>query len=119
MTYATYSEFVRSADELPFDIFRARWLLMPECDNIKEFDPDDLDHSTNVLHDLYDEIRRPIGSLRAISGLSQKKFADRFAIPCRTVQNWEARGGCPIYLRLLIRQSLGLPSLEELLGVEP
>ena len=119
MTYATYSEFVRSADELPFDIFRARWLLMPECDNIKEFDPDDLDHSTNVLHDLYDEIRRPIGSLRAISGLSQKKFADRFAIPCRTVQNWEARGGCPIYLRSLIRQSLALPSLEELLGVEP
>lgn len=118
MTQATYSEMIRSADELPFDLFRSRWLLMPECDSILGFDASNLDHSAEVLRTVYDEINLPIQSLRAASGLSQRRFADLFAIPFRTVQNWEARGGCPIYLRLLFRPHIGLTPISEILGVD-
>ena len=47
----------------------------------------------------------PIKTLRARTGLSQAKFADKYGIPKRTVENWE--GGVnepPTYvLRLLER----------------
>lgn len=41
--------------------------------------------------------------LRALTGLSQAAFADRFHIPKRTIQNWE--GGvseCPVYVLELL-----------------
>ena len=49
MTYKTYSEFVRSADEQPFELFRARWLLLPDCESISGWSPYDLDHGAELL----------------------------------------------------------------------
>lgn len=117
MTYKTYSHFVRSADEHPFELFRAGWLLLPDCESITGWDPADLDHGADLLRSIYDIVNRPIADIRAASGLSQQAFADRFAIPRRTVQNWEGRGGCPVYVRLMIQQSLGLSDLPAMLGV--
>ena len=117
MNYRTYSEIIKTA-ESPFPVFRSRWLLMPESESIQGFDPNDLDKSTEILRKVYEEINLPLSEIRAASGLSQREFADRFAIPFRTVQNWEARGSCPVYLKILLRQSVGLPSLLCLLGVE-
>ena len=36
-----------------------------------------------------------IKELRAITGLTQKKFSERFKIPLRTVQNWESGTNTP------------------------
>lgn len=46
----------------------------------------------------------PIKELRASSGMSQRKFAEHFGIPHRTLQDWE-RGiaKCAPYLIELIR----------------
>ena len=117
MTYKTYSELVRSADEHPFELFRARWLLLPDCESITGWNPADLDHGTMLLQDIYGIINRPISDIRAATGLTQQAFADRFAVPIRTVQNWESRDCCPVYVRVLIQQALGLADLPAMLGV--
>lgn len=117
MTYKTYAEFVRSADERPFELFRARWLLLPDCESITGWDPADLDHGAMLLQDIHGIVNRPISDIRAAAGLTQQAFGDRFAIPIRTVQNWESRGCCPVYVRVLIQQALGLADLPAMLGV--
>lgn len=117
MTYKTYSEFVRSADEQPFELFRARWLLLPDCESISGWSPYDLDHGAELLQRIYNIVNQPIADIRAAVGMSQQAFADRFAIPRRTVQNWVARGGCPVYVRLMLQHELGLFDLPAMLGV--
>ena len=74
MTYKTYSEFVRSADEHPFELFRSRWLLLPDCESITGWDPADLDHGAELLRDIYDIVNRSIASIRAACGLTQQAF---------------------------------------------
>lgn len=54
-----------------------------------------------------------VRDLRKAAGLTQLDFSRRFAIPKRTVENWEAKPGanareCPLYTRLLIADALGL-----------
>ena len=59
-----------------------------------------------------------VRDLRKAAGLTQADFARRFAIPKRTIENWEAKPGanareCPLYTRLLIADALGLlPEVE-------
>lgn len=48
---------------------------------------------------------KTIKEIRAITGLSQTAFGERYHIPMRTIQNWE--GGqreCPEYVRLLLER---------------
>lgn len=41
-------------------------------------------------------------AIREVYGMTQAQFAERFEIPLRTVQNWEQRSCCPVYvLRIL------------------
>lgn len=117
MTYKTYAEFVRSADEHPFELFRARWLLLPDCESITGWNRADLDHGTELLQEIYNTVNRPISDIRAACGLTQQAFAAKFAIPLRTVQNWESRDCCPVYVRVLIQQALDLADLPAMLGV--
>lgn len=54
-----------------------------------------------------------VRDLRKFARLTQADFARRFAIPKRTIENWEAKAGtnvhtCPLYTRLLIADALGL-----------
>lgn len=50
-----------------------------------------------------------IKDIRTATGLSQAAFAKRFSIPRRTVENWESGTNvCPIYVRLLLAQAVGL-----------
>lgn len=45
----------------------------------------------------------------AASGLTQRAFAERFAIPLRTVENWcTGQRECPVYTRLMMQECLGL-----------
>lgn len=118
MTLKTYAEFVRSADEQPFELFLGRWLLMPDCSSIEGFDETDLDLSSEVLKRVYDVVNRTVDEIREKANMSQSEFANRFAIPLRTLQNWEYRGGCPVYLRLLFQSALNQCDLYTMMGIK-
>lgn len=57
---------------------------------------------------VWDLAHLTVGEIRSHTGLTQAQFAERFCIPLRTVQNWEYRGGCPDYVRLMLARLCGL-----------
>lgn len=63
----------------------------------------------DALRGIYAAATRPVREIVAATGLSQMAFGERLCIPRRTVQDW-CRGlrECPVYVRLLIQQALGL-----------
>lgn len=61
------------------------------------------------LGQLWDACRRSVKDIAAAAGMSQRKLAERFCIPYRTVEDWCAgRRECPIYTRLMMQECLGL-----------
>ena len=63
----------------------------------------------DALRDIFTAVSRPVRQIVADTGLTQAAFAEHLCIPLRTVENW--CGGlreCPVYVRLLIQQALGL-----------
>lgn len=61
------------------------------------------------LRAVWDAVHRPVRDIASAAGLSQRKLAERFLIPYRTMENW--CGGvseCPLYTRLMMQQCLGL-----------
>ena len=50
----------------------------------------------------------PIKMLRARTGLSQSKFAERFAIPVRTLQGWERGKHVPDYVIFLLERCIAV-----------
>lgn len=54
-----------------------------------------------------------IKELRSETGLSQKKFADKFEIPVASLQNWEAgRTSPPPYVLFMIKSILAMEGSE-------
>ena len=61
------------------------------------------------IGDIWDVAHLTICDIRQHTGLSQAKFAIRFCIPRRSVEDWESgTRHCPDYLRLLLAQAVGL-----------
>lgn len=61
------------------------------------------------LGDLWDACNRTVKDIAAAAGLSQRKLAERFCIPYRTVEDWcSGNRACALYLRLMMQQCLGL-----------
>lgn len=44
--------------------------------------------------------------IRDMYGMTQARFAEKFEIPLRTVQNWEQRSCCPAYVLHIIEMCL-------------
>ena len=64
---------------------------------------------------IWDVAHTTIRDIRAATGLSQVAFAQRYCIPRRTIEEWEAgRRKCPPYLRLLLAQSVGIYKKPEI-----
>lgn len=118
MTTKKYAEIVKSASEMPEQLFVSRWILMPEIECIPGVQLDDLDKTKAVLSGIYKTINLSLSEIRAQAGLSQGKLAARFAIPLSTVCNWEARKCCPVYVRLMIMEVLEMWSPYKNMGVE-
>lgn len=118
MTYSQMTEIIRSAATTQEQIFVGRWLLMPESESICGFTSDNLDTNKEVLKGLYATINQPVVKIREQAGLSQKQLADRFVIPIKTVQGWETRTNCPIYVKLMMMELLGLINLQKVFGVD-
>lgn len=65
------------------------------------------------LGQVWDAVNRPMREIPPAAGLSQRKLAERFMIPYRTMEDW-CRGvrECPAYVRLMIQECLGLLPVE-------
>ncbi len=62
-----------------------------------------------VLGEIYDACHRSVRDIVAVSGLTQRAFAERFCIPLRTVEDWcTLRRECALYMRLMMQECLGI-----------
>lgn len=61
------------------------------------------------LGSIWDAAHRSVREIAALSGLSQRKLAERFFIPYRTMEDW-CRGlhAPPDHVRLMMQECLGL-----------
>lgn len=60
------------------------------------------------LGSIYDAVHRSIKQIAADAGLTQRKLADRFCIPVRTIEDWCAgKRTPPDYVRLMMQELLG------------
>ncbi len=61
------------------------------------------------LGSIWDACNRSFKDIASEAGLSQRKLAERFCIPCRTVEDWSTgKRECNIYIRLMMQECLGL-----------
>lgn len=61
------------------------------------------------LGQIWDATHRTVKEIAADAGLSQRKTAERFGVPYRTMVDWGAgKSQCPIYTRLMMQECLGL-----------
>lgn len=79
-------------------------------------DDDGADIPATRLEDLgriWDASHRSIKEITAAAGLSQRKLAERFGVPYRTIENWCGEvSTCPLYTRLLMQECLGLFAVD-------
>lgn len=62
-----------------------------------------------ALGQIWDAAHRTVPEIAKAAGLSNRKLAERFCIPYRTVEDWAAeRRESPLYVRLMLQQCLGL-----------
>ena len=65
---------------------------------------------------IYDAMHRSVRDIASAAGMSQRKLAERFIIPYRTMENWcGGQNPCTDYARVMMQQLLGLmPTPEQL-----
>ena len=66
------------------------------------------------LGQVWDAANRSTKEIALAAGLSQRKLAERFMIPYRTMEDW-CRGvrETPAYVRLMMQECLGLLPIEK------
>lgn len=89
------------------DAFISDWALS----SVWEDDPD-ADVPSDRLEQIgaiWDAAHRSVKEIAAAAGFSQRKLAERFSIPYRTMENWcGGQRSCPDYVRLMMQECLGL-----------
>ena len=74
---------------------------------------DDTDRLASDMRNIYQVSHMTMLDLLFASGLTKAAFSRRFLIPLRTVENWVSGiRPCPIYVRLMIADLLGLVAVE-------
>ena len=77
------------------------WWDIPENDI-----PDD---RIRAIGDIWDACHRSVKEIAEEAGLSQRKLAERFCIPYRTMESWGGeQRSCNLYVRLMMQEILGL-----------
>lgn len=60
------------------------------------------------LGSIYDAVQRSVKQIASDAGMSQRKLAERFCIPVRTIEDWCAgKRTPPDYVRLMMQELLG------------
>lgn len=86
------------------DAFSSDWALS----SIWNDNDSDLSDLASLCGKVWDIAHLSVAEIRAHTGLTQAEFAIRYCIPFRTVQNWEYRGGCQDYVRLMLARLCGM-----------
>lgn len=61
------------------------------------------------IRTIYIACTRSIKDIAAAAGMSNRKLAERFCVPYRTMEDWSAgKSSCPIYIRLMMQEILGI-----------
>lgn len=103
--YTLYSESANYADE---DAFVSDWATSSVFDPAPDLAAPDYDAIISDLRAIWRATHRSIKELRAVAGDSQAQFAERFCLSRRTVEDWETRSKCPLHIRIMMSQILGL-----------
>lgn len=103
--YSIFSDAL-SNEDASRESFVSDWALS----SIWEDDTQDIPNERiTEIGDIWDVAHLTICDIRQYTGLSQAKFATRFCIPRRSIEDWESGARkCPDYLRLLLAQTVGL-----------
>lgn len=65
------------------------------------------------LGELWEACNRSVKEIAKVADLSQRKLAERFCIPYRTVEDWcTEKRECTLYLKLMIQECLGILKVE-------
>ena len=110
MTYETYRDLITAAltaESEEMFISAPGW-----ADWMDEYG-DDTDRLVSDMCNIYQVSHMTMLDLLSASGLTKAAFSRRFLIPLRTVENWVSGiRPCPIYVRLMIADLLGLVAVE-------
>lgn len=110
MTYETYRDLIAAAltaESEEMFISAPGW-----ADWMDEYG-DDTDRLVSDMCNIYQVSHMTMPDLLSASGLTKAAFSRRFLIPLRTVENWVSGiRPCPIYVRLMIADLLGLVTVE-------
>lgn len=110
MTYETYRNLVSdalNAENEEMFIAEQGW-----ADWMDEYG-EDTDRIAGDMRNIYQVSHMTMLDLLSASGLTKAAFSRRFLIPLRTVENWVSGiRPCPIYVRLMIADLLGLVTVE-------
>lgn len=102
--YSIFSDAL-SNESASREAFVSDWALSSIWDDGQDIPEDRIAE----IGDIWDVAHLTICDIRQHTGLSQAKFAIRFCIPRRSVEDWESgTRHCPDYLRLLLAQAVGL-----------
>lgn len=109
-TYLLLGEAKAASSE---EMFVAEWATSSIFDPDPDAAAPDYEEIVRYLRDIWTAAHVTVKEIRQHTGLSQAAFAQRYAIPKRSVENWERAGGaearsCPPYLILLLAQVTGL-----------
>lgn len=102
--YSIFSDAL-SNESASREAFISDWALSSIWDDGQDIPEDRIAE----IGDIWDVAHLTICDIRQHTGLSQAKFATRFCIPRRSIEDWESGARkCPDYLRLLLAQTVGL-----------
>lgn len=88
------------------DAFVSDWALSSIWEDAPEGDA--LTDRAKQCGRVWDLAHMSVADIRHAADLTQAAFAEQFCIPLRTLQNWEMRGGCAPYIRLMFARLCGL-----------
>lgn len=110
MTYETYRNLVSdalNAENEEMFIAEQGW-----ADWMDEYG-EDTDRIADDMRNIYKVAHMTVRDLISASGMTKAAFSRRFLIHLRTVENWVyGIHPCPIYVRLMIADLLGLVTVE-------
>lgn len=63
----------------------------------------------HAVGQIWDAVHRSVPEIASAAGLSNRKLAERFCIPYRTIENWcGGKNECSLYTRVMMQECLGL-----------
>ncbi|MGN0968112.1 MAG: helix-turn-helix domain-containing protein [Oscillospiraceae bacterium] len=102
-----HSLFGEALNDTDRDAFVSDWALSSIWGD--EPDAEIPEDRLDQIGAIWDAAHRSVREIAALASLSQRKLAERFCVPYRTVEDW-CRGlrTPPDYVRLMMQECLGL-----------